>query len=282
MPTDTPVPTDTPTPLPLRDEVTVEVGGYAFRPPQRYAVNVYHNTVDIAAYMGDVTIHLLGFTNLPHMCPPADLADCLSGVALDFKQIFAAQPSPASVGGLIGALYPLNGTENGIVYEGELLVLQPAPDAIFLAWGIAYPYQASDRWQNGGKAEFHEVLDSIRFIPYEGICLTALDWSYGYTREFPIAIGGGPEHSPARLLAYMLNLLGPEGEPIIFRLTMENSDEEELKEIEFTYEGAEEMFTLYFDIDNYNMPLAPAGLSCAGPFNLPKFIEPPVEEGITA
>jgi hypothetical protein len=110
-------------------------------------------------------------------------------------------------------------------------------------------------------------------------CEVSTDSTYGYTRDNPIQIGGGALYVKAREQRYLNALRGPTGEALSYkrRGSLEGPKWGDritfLDEYEVTYTGLEKPLLLYLDAYRYWEHRAPAGFTCAEPFNLPPLID---------
>jgi len=100
-------------------------------------------------------------------------------------------------------------------------------------------------------------------------CVVSADGTYGYTKENPIKVGGGPLNGPPREHAYLENLLGPKGEKISYRRAGPIITLGRIIDI-YEINGLKETVTLYIDKYSYAEPQAPAGFTCASEFPLTK------------
>ena len=156
------------------------------------------------------------------------------------------------------------------LFRGEYVIVNSNELQYFYLIGLSseYPYKIS--WEDEGEQVFDAILDTIEFIPVvseECDCEISTDDTYGYTQENPIRVGGGKID---RVLEYLDNLLGPEGQEISYEYP-KNADVLDDKEISIVdvsvnYEGLAEPFKLYFDLVHKDELYAPVGLTCVAEF----------------
>jgi hypothetical protein len=103
-----------------------------------------------------------------------------------------------------------------------------------------------------------------------GMCAAATDPRYGYSKETPIAVGGGALGGPRRAYEYLGTLAGPNGQKISFHRngSLPVGDDTIIDEYQITYDGQPKPILLYVDQYHWRELLAPAGLRCRRPFRL--------------
>ena len=102
-----------------------------------------------------------------------------------------------------------------------------------------------------------------------GMCAAATDPGYGYSKETPIAVGGGAMGGPRRAYEYLGTLSGPNGQKVSYhRNGSLPVDDTILDEYQITYDGQPKPILLYVDQYHWRELLAPAGLRCRRPFRL--------------
>lgn len=104
----------------------------------------------------------------------------------------------------------------------DLLVMTP-DDSPFFTLAPGNTAQDEDSWINDGFSTFSAILDSIKFLDEdevgEGACPVSNDDTYRYTESNPIRVGGDWLEGPAREIAYLDALSGPNGEAVRYERT---------------------------------------------------------------
>jgi len=101
----------------------------------------------------------------------------------------------------------------------------------------------------------------------EAVCVNAEDPAYGFSPENPVRIGYDPRVEGDDEHQCLPWLLGPQGETLKTELIEQISSSEELLcVVAVSYQGKEKPDIMYFDIYNYEQPLAPIGYSCGSPY----------------
>jgi hypothetical protein len=275
-PTSTPEPTATVTPtlkptMVMGDEYKVDAGGFVFRPPKGLSTKLNYNAAEITNTNNDVLIMLAGFYDLVDAGRPEDIADGFieNLLSTDGAKIRRGDPEALEVAGVRGTLFPIVGWINGTQIKGEMVIVQPDDSTIFIGFAIADLFGSPKRWELRGSESFRAVLNSITFFDptSSDTCIIADDDRYGYSKDYPVMVDGGPFDGPARERAYLDNLRGPNGEIITYQRSGSfDYGDTILDEYVLTY--GDETVVLYLDVYNYIMPVAPKGLTCAGPFRL--------------
>jgi hypothetical protein len=98
-------------------------------------------------------------------------------------------------------------------------------------------------------------------------CAISSDFTYGFTQENPVKVGGGAFDGPPRERAYLDNLRGPNGESITYERTGSLPFGDTILDA-FEIKGLSQSVTLYIDEYNYTEPRAPVGFTCASAFSL--------------
>ena len=83
----------------------------------------------------------------------------------------------------------------------------------------------------------------------------------------PLKVGGDWLDGPARERVYLDNLRGPAGEMLSYFRRGSEVHGDVILDI-YIISGLGQDVTLYVDMYNFAVPLAPVGLTCAGPFAL--------------
>lgn len=104
-------------------------------------------------------------------------------------------------------------------------------------------------------------------------CRVSTDFGYGYSEENPVKLGYDPrtlESDEERCLTW---ITGPQGQMVKTALLEEiDFNGSALCKVAVTYEGKGEPAILYFDISNYDQPLAPFGFACGSEIEYSKAI----------
>ncbi len=278
VPTNTPKPADTPTPtieptLALEDARLVGEGGFSFRPPTGYDVDIQGAQVGVFDKAGTIIISIYGATSNPQNKTPEEIADeFLAGVFKKGEGEYQKGISyPVTVDGVEGLAYDLTGTLFGSPVRGQAIIIMPNDQQYLFGLGVANTGQDKNRWENEGDKTFTALMDSITFSTSSrgatGDCVIATDSTYGYTMENPIKVGGDAFDGPPRERAYLDNLLGPNGEQITYVRTGSTPFEETILDV-FEISGLGQTITLYIDEYAYTEPQAPSGLTCVVAFPL--------------
>jgi hypothetical protein len=278
-PTKTPKPTNTPTVEPtlvLGESKIIAEGGYSFRPPLGYQVDVQGAQVGVFDRDGTIIISVFGATSNPQNLSADEILDEFTAAV--FKkgdgEYEKENPQTINVDGVDGIAYDITGTLFGSPLQGEAVIIMPGDDQFLFGLGIANTGRDKKRWENEGSNVFNSLIHSVTFSTSEqtsqssGGCTISTDNTYGYTQENPIKVGGDAIGGPARERAYLDNLLGANGETITYE--REGSipfGDTILDAFEITVAGKK--ITLYIDEYAFTEPQAPVGFTCDAAFTLP-------------
>ncbi len=276
-PTKTPKPTSTPTVEPtlaLGEPQVVTEGGYSFRPPVGYEVDVQGAQVGVFDKAGTIIISIFGATSNPQNLSADEILDEFITAVFEkgdgeYKK---ENPHAINVDGVDGLAYDITGTLFGSPLKGQAVIIMPNENQFLFGLGIANTGQDKKRWENEGSKVFSGLINSITFSTSEQSqtsngCTISTDKTYGYTQENPIKVGGGAFDGPPRERAYLDNLLGANGEEISYvRAGSIPFGNTILDAFEITVAGKK--VTLYFDEYAYTEPQAPVGFTCVGEFPL--------------
>jgi hypothetical protein len=267
-PTQTLMPTVKPTRI-MREETILSEGGYSFRAP----IAFNNEAIEGMAYLTSISdpsiiIVIVGFKGRQVVASPEEIADDLIDdlSSLWEENLTRGEPLPTEVDGVIGSLFQITGDR----MNGEFILVQPDDFSLFLTvgvWGNAYM-----RSENRGREALQSVLESVTFLDStsSSTCRESIDTDYGYSKDNPIRVGGGAFEGPRRERLYLDNLLGPNGEEISYeRLGSMEHNDAILDEYRLSYPGMASSIVLYLDEYRFSAPLAPFGLTCNGPFDLP-------------
>lgn len=279
----TPIPANTPKPaitstlepvIEFGELQAVEEGGYSFRPPIGYEVDVQGAQAGVFDHEGTIIISIFGATSNPQNLSPDEILD--EFVTAVFKkgdgEYKKENPHTVRVDGVDGMAYDITGTLFGSPLRGQAVIVMPNDDQYLFGLGIANTGGDRQRWENEGGRVFGGLIDSITFSTPEqtqptGGCVISADKTYGYTQENPIKVGGDAFGGPARERVYLDNLLGANGEKISYeRIGSQPFENTILDVFEVTIAG--EKLTLYIDEYAFTAPQAPVGFTCVSVFPL--------------
>ena len=282
-PTHTPIPTQTPTatstktptatPRPivqLGERLTVPAGGFSFQVPIAYASQIEEQQAFISDLEGTLIISFAGAQSTSS--EEAIIDEYLDVIASRGDGEFEKTPAnPVTVNGIDGQAFDLTGSMFGSPLQGKTFIVPIRSDHFLFGLAMSNLSSEEQSWEEHGSKVFEAVIDSIEFVEPQsaGTCSIATDETYGYTQENAIRVGDGGEFlgGPAREEAYLNNLRGPNGELISYERTGSLSFENTILD-EYIIIGLPTPVTLYIDIYSFEEPMAPAGFTCAGPFNL--------------
>ena len=277
FPTKTPRPTNTPTiepTLALGEPKVIAEGGYSFRRPIGYKVDVQGAQVGIFDQAGTIIISIFGATSNPQNLSADEILDQFTTAV--FKkgdgEYNKENPQTISVDGVDGLAYDITGTLFGSPLRGQAVIIMPNNNQFLFGLGIANTGQDKKRWENEGSKVFSGLINSVTFSTSEQSsngCTISTDNTYGYTQENPIKVGGDAFGGPARERAYLDNLLGPNGEKITYeRAGSVSFGDTILDAFEITVAGKK--ITLYIDEYAFTEPQAPVSFTCVADFPLSK------------
>lgn len=281
-PMDTPTTQPSPTPDPdsliqMGKEVQVPASGFAFTPVTIWDQSGLPLLVHISPER--VTLNNEGstlFFSLINDSDPevADLQGCLQAsldrMAEDVQNFSAGDVQPLDLPTGKAVTSAVSGNVLGIQSAGQLLVLKPG-ESCFTLFGLATTVNAEQLWQNIGQKIFERLSQSLRFLEESEItlCEIASDPSYGFSPENPIRVGNSNLYDGRiRQENYLLTLRGPSGEEIFFtRLTAEFNETGGIVDpYRIEYANIPDPVTLYFDMYNFEIPMAPVGFTCEAAF----------------
>jgi hypothetical protein len=269
--TSTKTPTATPRPVvQLGERLTVPAGGFSFRVPIAYASQIEERQAFISDLEGTLIISFAGAQSTSSEEEIID--EYLDVIASRGDGEFEKTPAdPVTVNGIEGQAFDLTGSMFGSPLQGKTFIV-PIRSNHFL-FGLAMSNLSSEEqnWEDHGSKVFEAVIESIEFVEpqHTETCPITTDDTYGYNKENAIRVGEGGEFfgGPAREKAYLDNLRGPNGEPITYERLGSLTFEDTILD-EYIITGLASPITLYIDIYSFDEPMAPAGFTCAGPFNL--------------
>ena len=278
IPTNTPTLTNTPTIEPTIDEPRAVVeGGYSFRPPMGYKVDVQGAQVGVFDQAGTIIISIFGATANPQNLSANEILDKFTSAVFkkgngEYKK---ENPRTIKVDGVDGIAYDITGTLFGSPLRGQAIIVMPNSKRFLYGLGVANTGQDKKRWENEGSKVFGNLINSVTFLTSEQSqspngCAISTDNTYGYTQENPIKVGGDAFGGPARERAYLDNLLDANGEKISYERTGSVPFGNTILDA-FEISVAGKKITLYIDEYAYTEPQAPVGFTCiaAFPFSKP-------------
>lgn len=275
VPTNTPEPSNTPTVEP--EPTVVAEGGFSFRAPAGYEVDVQGTQAGIFNEDRTIIISFVGATTNPQNLSTDEIFDQFINALLkkgngDLKK---ENPHSVSADGADGLAYDITGTLFNFPVKGQAIVVMRSNDQYVFGLGIANTGGNEKRWENEGSEVFDGLINSIKFLtPKEtssssGSCSISTDETYGYTQENPIKVGGDAFGGPPRERAYLDNLSGPNGEKVTYVRTGDIPLENTILD-NFKVTVAGKTVNLYIDEYAYSEPQAPVGFTCIGAFPLSK------------
>jgi hypothetical protein len=281
-PMDTPTTQPSPTPDPasliqIGKEVQSPAGGFAFTPITVWDQSGMPLSVHISPER--VTMNNEGSTLFFSMINDrdpqvSDLQSCLQAsldrMAEDIQNFSPSEVLPLELPAGNAVTSTVSGNILGTQSSGQLLVLKPG-ESCFTLFGLATSENSEQLWQSSGQAIFEIVAQSLRFLEDSEIlfCEIASDPSYGFNPENPIRVGNTNLYDGRiRQENYLLTLRGPAGEEVYFsRLTPIFNDLGGIVDpYRIEYAKIPDPVTLYFDMYNFESPLAPMGFSCEAAF----------------
>lgn len=121
-----------------------------------------------------------------------------------------------------------------------------------------------------------EIQDSVFLsptLPGKFACRVSSDPNYGYSEQSPIKLGYDPRLQKVDEQHCLTWLTGSNGEPLQTELLEElHVNGTNLCKVSVTYQGQKEPAILYFDLFNYQQPLAPQGFKCGSEIEYSKAI----------
>ncbi|MBL1127768.1 MAG: hypothetical protein D8M54_04515 [Chloroflexi bacterium] len=160
-------------------------------------------------------------------------------------------------------------------FIGQAVFVNPGGSQAFFAIALS---RDSDVWLTSGAPAFAAMMESVEFLPATtdggesgstetGPCVVSTDPTYGYTEVNAIQVSGGAFGGPPRERAYLDNLLGSNGESIIYERAGSVLYEDTILDIYSLNVGGTSVI-LYLDQYSWSEPQAPVDFTCAGAFPL--------------
>jgi hypothetical protein len=250
----------------------VKEGGFTFRPPVEFSVDVQSAQVRVFDKKMTILISFVGSTSNPQNESPEEIADEFLNAVFkkangEFQKVIT---STVSIDGVEGLAYDITGTLFGRPTQGQAVIVMPGKNQYLFGLGMNNLGGDPEGWENEGRIVFNAMISSISFstgVVSTGGCVISSDNTYGYSKENPIRVGGDDFGGPPREDAYMDNLLGPQGEKISYERTGSFDFGDTILD-SYEVRGLKKVVTLYIDEYSYSEPLAPVGFTCGGAFTL--------------
>ncbi|MCA9935453.1 MAG: hypothetical protein H6662_11810 [Ardenticatenaceae bacterium] len=292
LPTHTSTPTATYTPTPtalpeivLGDPVIVASGGFSFQPAKGYESEV-SNTADfgLVSMSDEADVILLNIVGVPdaeaYLAGKSDI-ELLDELVADFVGnaggVYELGGSYAmQVGMDEGTAADVNGELFDKPFVGQALFINPIDNQAFFAIAVS---RDSEVWLIQGMPAFAAMMESVQFLPNAAAdsgddnsgaispCVISTDATYGYTEANAIQVGGGAFEGPSRERAYLDNLLGSNGESILYERAGSLPYNDIILDI-YVLTVGDTTVTLYVDEYNWSEPQAPVGFTCVAAFPL--------------
>jgi hypothetical protein len=277
LPTPTRTPTRTPTVKPtlaLGDTTAVLAGGFSFRAPVGYQVDVQGAQVGVLDSAGTLIISIYGArTNPQHLTADEILDLFISSVFGNGNGEYEKGPShPVTIDGVDGLAYDLEGTLFKAPVRGQAVIVMPSDSQYLFGLGVANTTHNRQQWEDNGSQVFSALLGSISFsiagqANAASPCVVSTDSTYGYTKENAIKVGGGDFDGPSRERAYLNNLAGPNGEIFSYDRAGSLVFDDTILDA-YIINGLGKSITLYIDEYAFTEPQAPVGFTCISEFPL--------------
>jgi len=173
---------------------------------------------------------------------------------------------PVTVDGVEGIGYDISGTRYETPVEGEIVIIKRNHIEVLVITALSMLDQYDQQWQEYDQELFQEILNSFHFNR-ETPCIVSASSAYGYSQNLPIGVGGGDFAGETLIEVYFSSLRGPNGEAISYENTGSFPyDDSILMRYSVSFTGTNSTVELFFDINNYTNPMAPAGFICASDF----------------
>lgn len=280
VPAATTEPTATITPAPvltleLGERQDVIPGGFSFQSIRGYDFEMDGSGVGVFDSDRNIVLSVYGVTNYTGGQTAEKIIDEFLG-ELEERGTATFEKREAytvTVNTVEGTAFDLTGEMYDAPIEGQTILVMPSENQYLFGLAIANLQADKEKWKEEGRNVFAALLESIEFIEgqdFEGsACPVSSDKTYGYSKENPIQVGGDWLDGPAREMAYLDSLSGPNGEPISYeRIGSLNHGSTILDEYEVSYSGASSPAILYLDEYSYTELMAPVGFTCWMPIPL--------------
>jgi hypothetical protein len=156
------------TPLPvvaLGEAETVERGGFSFRPPVGYDVDLEVGHAGVFDSTGQIIISFTGDTTNPRGLSRQQIADMfLAGMfAAGDGTYTPVVTRTVLIGGVEGLAYELAGTYSGAPVRGRAVIVMPNDQHYLFGLGIANLARDPQRWAEQGSRLFDALVETIMF-----------------------------------------------------------------------------------------------------------------------
>lgn len=177
-----------------------------------------------------------------------------------------SDPYPVIIDDVEGVGFDFSGSRFDTPIQGEVIIVKRNHTEILIITGLSLLDENDQQWSEYDQPFFEEILESFRFNR-RSPCFISSNPDYGYIENLPIGLGGGEFAGEALVEVYLSSLAGPDGQA----LTYENIgsmpyDNTTLLRYRVSYPGISAPVELFFDINNFTNPMAPAGFSCQNDF----------------
>jgi hypothetical protein len=248
-------------------------GGFSFRPPAGYQIEIEGGNAGIFDQSRTIIIALNGSTTYNGLQSQEDIIDEFlseleEGGVASFER---GEPYSIVIDGVEGTAIDLSGTLLDFLIKGQATLVLPAPNQFLFGLAIANLSADESKWDAEGAVLYSTVLESVQFMERPEIsgsaCPVSADDSYGYSEDNPIKVGGDWLDGPSRERAYLNSLSGPNGEIISYEREGSLPHGETILDL-YTVTYADTSVTLYIDMYVYEDLMAPLGFICWTPIPL--------------
>ncbi len=169
-PTSTPTPTATPTLTPsptptlainLGNVVTVQNGGFSFRPVIGYRVETESDIVYISSPNQRVLVFMAGAYDTAESDANQVSQEFLNEIRSDIPDMVTSPPLPVYVSGIEGLATDLSGTLSGTETAGRLVVVMPYENQYFISICLT---NGALYWESEGRQAFEAMLATVTFF----------------------------------------------------------------------------------------------------------------------
>jgi hypothetical protein len=189
-------------------------GGFSFRPPSGYQVDLRGPQVGIFDPDHNLIISFMGATSNPQKQTANEILDeFLAKVFLKANGNYIRDDQVIlKVDGVPGVLVEVSGNLSGLEVQGSAMIVMPDTNRYLFGLGLAKTGQNPKLWEEQGSKVFKSIIDSIKFLaPSQSNlsgqkCTISVDKTYGYTKENPMKVGGEAFEGPARERTYLDNI----------------------------------------------------------------------------
>ncbi|MEA4811402.1 MAG: hypothetical protein VB108_02380 [Anaerolineaceae bacterium] len=194
----------------------------------------------------------------------------LNEIGIDPGKVQVSQGDEISFSGYKTRIIKLSIEIDKAPLKGEALAIIPSDHSYLFVFGMQMLVKPGQDWEKDGKMRFQQIVRSIDFDPKTETgqftpCDMAKEIEYGYKPEKPIKVGGASQSGHTQMEVFINNLLDPQTSAVLSIVSLDpiTSGSQTLYPWEFTSKGKKSI--IYIDIDNYEDPKTPIGLTCFGP-----------------